>query len=293
MESMTGFGKGISQKENLFITVFARSLNHRFLDVILKVPRRYFSIEERIRKKVMEFFKRGRIEIWIKLSGITTGEKEVFLDIALAKKLKRTLLKLKDELGFEETLSFSDFLRFRDYLIFEEEEEDVETLWMEVEPALNIALSELKSMRKKEGEYLKEVLSTLILNLEEKVKKIEEIKEKVIEENKEKFKKRIEKLFTELKAGGIEEVRFYQELAYLMDKLDFTEELERLKMHVEHFKLIMKEEASGKKLDFLCQEMFRETNTMGNKAQSSEISFSVVEIKDIIEKLREQIQNVE
>ncbi|NPA39318.1 MAG: YicC family protein [Thermodesulfobacteria bacterium] len=291
MESMTGFGKGVAQYGNFVITVYAKSVNSRYLDMVLRLPKRYAFLEERIRKKIAEFFRRGKIEIQLKYSGEPVQEKEVHIDFALARRLKSALVKLKDELGFDQLLEFSDLLRFREILFIEEQEEDLEKLWQEVEPALIQALQNLKSARKKEGEYLKEVLLTHLNELKNLVSQIETLKDETIKTNTEKLKKRINNLLKEMKLET-DQQRFYQEMVYLMDRVDFTEELERLKVHISHFEKTMEEEMCGKKLDFLCQEMFREATTMSNKAQSSEISFIVVHIKDFIEKLREQVQNV-
>ena len=292
MESMTGFGKGVSQTGNYTITVYAKSLNHRYLDISLRIPKRYTFLEEKIRKFVSQNFKRGKIDIQIKYTGTELDEKEISVDISLARKLKKALIRLKFELGFEDPLTFSDFLKFRDYLVLEEKEEELEKLWEEVFPALNNALKELKDSRVKEGSSLKNILEDYLKVLTNEVSQIEKLKEKIIEEKKEKLKTKIEELLKEFDLKKIDENRFYQELVYLLDKLDFSEELDRLKSHVLHFKNVMEEEYSGKKLDFICQEMFREINTLSNKAQSSEISLIAVKIKDLIEKLREQIQNI-
>jgi len=292
MESMTGFGKGVFQNVNYTITVYVKSVNSKYLDIFMRLPKRYIFLEERIRKFISQEFKRGKIELQIKYTGIGLSEKEISLDIELARKLKTALIHLKFELGFEDSLTFSDFLRFRDYLILEDKEEDLNKLWEEVYPALKKALEELKNSRLNEGKLLKEVLKTHLEELKERVFQIERLKEKVIEENKEKVKNRLNKLFREFDLKGIDENRFYQEIAYLLDRLDFTEELDRLKTHISHFEITMEEEHCGKKLDFLCQEMFREINTLSNKAQSSEISLITVKVKDLIEKLREQIQNI-
>ncbi|WP_051920683.1 YicC/YloC family endoribonuclease [Thermodesulfobacterium hydrogeniphilum] len=292
MESMTGFGKGVSQAENYIISVYIKSVNSRYLDISLRLPRRYTYLEERIRKLISEYFNRGKIELQIRYTGAGLVAKEILLDLELARRLKAALTCLKYELGFEEPLSFSDFLRFRDYIILEDKEEDLEKLWEEIYPALKQALEELKTFRQKEGESLKEFLKAHLIELKEKVSEIEKLKEEIIEKNKEKLKKRLDKLFQEFDLKSIDENRFYQEVVHLLDKIDFTEELDRLKIHINHFELTMEEEKCGKKLDFLCQEMFREINTLSNKAQSPEISLIAVKVKDLIEKLREQIQNI-
>lgn len=291
MESMTGFGKGIYQNEKSIISVYAKSVNSKYLDIILRLPKRYIFLEERIRKLIAQNFKRGKIEIQVKYIG-TLEEKEIFIDIETAKKLKNLLNHLKTELGFEEALTYSDFLKFRDFLIFEEKEQELDILWEEIYPALNKALEELKNSRLKEGKLLREILKKYLEDLKKEILKIETIKEKIIKENQKNLKTKIEKILKDWKVKDFDENRFYQELAYFIDKLDFTEELDRLKTHLYHFELIMDEENCGKKLDFLCQEMFREINTLSNKACSPEVSLIGVEIKNLIEKLREQIQNI-
>lgn len=292
MESMTGFGKGKAQVEGLTITVYAKSLNSKYLDIALKLPKKYTFLEERIRKFIGEFFSRGKIEVQIRCTGIRTTGKDIFLDLETAKNLKQSLELLRKELGFEEPVSFSDFIRFREYLMVEEKEEELDKLWEEVYPALKEALEDLKNSRKKEGEHLKGILVRYTEALEKEIGFIETIKPKVIEENRHRLKERIEKLAQELGLSLIDENRLYQELVFLLDKLDFTEELDRLKTHLKHFRETLDEGGAGKKLDFLCQEMFREINTLSNKAQSSEVSKRAVNVKDLIEKLREHIQNI-
>lgn len=292
MESMTGFGKGIFQTEKYTITVYTKSLNHKYLDISLKLPKRYIFLEERIRNFVSQKIKRGKIEILIKYVGTELTPKEIFIDLSLAKKLKETLVNLGHELGFSDPLTFSDFLRFRDYLILEEKEENLDVLWEEVFPALDTAIKELIDARVKEGSFLKNILKSYLSAIEDEVSQIEKLKKKVIENNQEKLKNRIETLLKNFKVKDLDENRFYQELVYLLDKIDFSEELERLKTHIFNFKNTMEEEYCGKKLDFICQEMFREINTLSNKAQSSEISLIAVRVKDFIEKIREQVQNI-
>lgn len=292
MESMTGFGEGIFQGNNFSLTVYAKSLNHRFLEVVLKLPKRYSFLEERIRKLIVSQFDRGKIEVTVKITGISSFPKNIYLDLELAKNLKEALENLKENLGFKESLTFSEFLWFKDFLMLEEKEEDFETLWEEISPALNMALEELKSSRKKEGEFLKKVIKELLTEIGKTVSEIEKLREKIIKETQTKVKEKILKLLQEFELKNLDQDRFYQELVYVLDRIDFTEELERLKIHLVNFEIAMEEKRCGKKLDFFCQEMFREINTLSNKALSSEISLLAVKIKDLIEKIREQVQNV-
>lgn len=292
MESMTGFGKASFQIEGLKVTVYIKSVNSKYLDLSLKLPKRYTFLEERIRKTVVERLSRGKVEIQIKHTGLPLEGREVFLDLQTALNLKEALENLRKTLGFSEGLTFSDFLRFREYLMLEDKEEELDKLWEEVYPPLKEALEQLKTARLKEGAYLKEVLKSHLECLKKEVDKIEVLMPQVTKENLEKLKNRLQKLAEEVKIKELDENRFYQEMVYLLDKMDFTEELNRLKVHLKHFEETLEEDFPGKKLDFLCQEMFREVNTLSNKAQSSEVSLIAVRIKDLIEKLREQVQNI-
>ena len=292
MESMTGFGQGVYQSDTFQIVCLAKSINHRFLEVYAKLPKRYALLEDRIRREVSERFGRGRVEVQIKYYGFAKGLREIYLDLELAKKLKTALEILQSELEFEEPLTFQDFLYFRDYLTFEEREEDIEVLWEEVFPALDSALRNLKESRIKEGERLKERILSYFHELEEIIDKISALKEDVKRENIEKAKARIESYLLELTSGKLDPARLYQEVAILLDRLDITEEVDRLKVHLTHFEETLGELNSGKKLDFLLQEMHREITTLSNKAQNAHLSLLAVSAKDLLEKIREQVQNL-
>lgn len=291
MESMTGFGRAIYQNDDFQIIVQAKSVNHRFLDITLRLPKRYSSLEERIRKRVTELFSRGKIEISIRILGLAKEKREIFFDLELAKKLKENLLHLKETLLLPGEITLSEILTFREITLFEEKEEDLEFLWNEVEPALETSLKDLKEGRLREGALLKEKIKDFLSQLKSIVLKIEELKEKIKTENIQKMKERVTHLLKEL-GSELDEGRLYQEIAFLLDRLDITEEIDRLKVHIENALKVIDEPSCGKKLDFLCQEMHREITTLSNKAQSAEISLLAVSAKDLVEKIREQVQNV-
>ncbi|MEZ0344342.1 MAG: YicC/YloC family endoribonuclease [Caldimicrobium sp.] len=291
MESMTGFGRAIYQNDDFQIIVQAKSVNHRFLDITLRLPKRYSSLEERIRKRVAELFSRGKIEISIRILGLAKEKREIFFDLELAKKLKENLLHLKETLLLPGEITLSEILTFREITLFEEKEEDLELLWNEVEPALETSLKDLKEGRLREGALLKEKIKDFLSQLKSIVLKIEELKEKIKTENIQKMKERVTHLLKEL-GSELDEGRLYQEIAFLLDRLDITEEIDRLKVHIENALKVIDEPSCGKKLDFLCQEMHREITTLSNKAQSAEISLLAVSAKDLVEKIREQVQNV-
>ncbi|BAU23326.1 hypothetical protein THC_0941 [Caldimicrobium thiodismutans] len=291
MESMTGFGSSIFQGENFQIHCQAKSINHRYLEVTLRIPRRYSSLEERIRKRVLELFERGKIEIQIKIYGFPKEVKDIAFDLELARKIKFNLETLKATLNLGGEITLAEILSFREIVLLEEKEEDLESLWIELEPSLEEALAELKNSRLREGALLRGYIEKFLEELSGVAKKIEALKEKVREENLKKMKERIERNLSEL-SSQLDEGRFYQEVALFLDRLDFTEELDRFKVHLQEMQNLLDEKASGKRLDFLCQELYREINTLSNKAQSAEISQLAVIAKDLIEKIREQVQNV-
>ncbi|MFN3567789.1 MAG: YicC/YloC family endoribonuclease [Caldimicrobium sp.] len=291
MESMTGFGRGFVQLENYQIYCLAKSVNHRFLEINLKLPKRYILMEERIRKRVGELFSRGKIEIFIKIYGFFPQNREIYFDLELAKGLKESLLKMKESLELAGDISLAEIIQFREIILIEDREEDLEILWEEIEPALEMALSELKESRIKEGNFLKEKIQEYLQAIEKIWEEISALKERIRELNLKKMRERIETLLKEFHSS-LDEGRLYQEIAFFLDKMDFSEELDRLKIHIASAKALLETPSSGKKLDFLCQELMREINTLSNKAQSAEISLKAVEIKDFIEKIREQVQNI-
>lgn len=291
MESMTGFGRAYHQLENFQIFCLAKSINHRYLEISLKLPRRYILLEERMRRKVAQFFERGKIEILLKIYGLSPQGREVLFDLELAQKLRDNLKVLSEHLGLTSEITLGEILQFREIVLIEEREEDLEVLWEEVNPALEEALQDLKNSRLLEGSSLKEKISEYLSSIHSKLTEIATLKEKIKEENIKKMQERVSKLLKEFQ-GRLDETRLYQEISILLDKIDFSEELDRLTIHLNTAFNLLSTPNPGKKLDFLCQELMREITTLSNKAQSAEISLRAVEIKELVEKIREQVQNI-
>ena len=291
MKSMTGFGRGEYQGEGFSLQVEAKSLNHRFMEIVLRLPRRYQILEERIRREIQVRFNRGRFEIQARLIGTPSGTALLFVDRDLAARYLRILRELKAEFGLSGEVTVGDLLRLKEIFVLAEAPPEIETLWQEFEPALTQALEALSEMRSQEGIYLREAIYQHLKSLGGLLSSIEGLKEKHLKEAYRRLEERLAKL---LRDQGLDPLRLHQEAAVLADRLDFTEELDRLKSHREHFVKIMEGLGPhGRKLDFLCQEMFREINTLANKAASAEISHLAVEVKAVIEKIREQVQNIE
>lgn len=291
MESMTGFGKGYHKGEDFQIFCLAKSLNFRFLEITLKMPKAYMLLEERIKKRVAEEFERGKIEIYFKIYGFLLSKKSLFIDFELAKEILDNLRILKESLKLPGEITVSELLQFKEITLIEDQEEDIDKLWEQINPALEMALKDLKNSRLREGLFLKEKIETYLNAIEERFNEISNLKEKVRDLAAKKLQDRVERLILQFQ-GSLDEGRLYQELAFLLDKIDISEELDRLKIHLISAKNLLNAPAPGKKLDFLCQELTREITTLSNKAQSAEISLKALEIKELIEKIREQVQNV-
>lgn len=291
MQSMTGFGRGEYSGEGFQVRVEVKSLNHRFLEIICRLPRRYQILEERIRREVQNRFHRGRFEIQARVFGVPPDTARLFVDRGLLDQYLLHLRSLAAEYDLAGELSAGDLLHLREIFIQVEETPEIETLWSELAPALEKALEEVARMREKEGTYLREILLAHLQELDRWLAAIAERKENHLREAHRRLEERLQRLLAD---KGLDPMRLHQEAAILADRLDFSEELDRLYSHLRHFKEIMAASGPhGRKLDFLCQEMFREINTLSHKASSAEISHLAVEVKSVIEKVREQVQNLE
>jgi len=291
MRSMTWYGSGEAQGLGKKFIVEIKSINHRYSEIIIKQPRQYLLLEEKIRELVQKYVQRGRVEVYVKVE--ETGEKKPVIkvdkDIALAyyKSLKdlANILEISPELSVYQLVSLPEIIKL------EEPEENLEHVWDVLKKAFSEALEKLVEMREAEGLVLKNDLEKRILYLEELTKMVSQRSPLVVEDYREKLKGRIKELLDETQ---YDEVRLNQEIVYFAEKSNITEELVRLQSHFRQFLNSLNTQGSvGRKLDFLVQEMNRETNTIGSKANDLEISNLVIEMKSEIEKIREQIQNIE
>jgi uncharacterized protein (TIGR00255 family) len=281
IQSMTGYGRG----EDGNFKIETRSSNQRTLDIRINIPSYLYSLEPEIRKIVKEKFHRGRIEIFIPKVEEETAKLKI--NKSLAKEYYHALLSLKEELSITEDIGINLLAQQKDIFSIEEQEIDTTRFYR----ALDNALEDLKKMRTDEGKILADDISR---RLEALNSSLETIEEKRAEFTAHARAALIEKLKSILDTTPIEEPRIIQEAAILVERSDITEEVVRMKSHLQHAKEILDSGGViGKKIDFLTQELHREVNTIGSKAASAGISILVVEMKHEIEKIREQVQNIQ
>lgn len=289
--SMTGFGRSELKQNGLEIHVEIRSLNHRFLEVEIRAPKPVLVFEQEIKDLIRCHLSRGRVNITITMRGEEEPTAGLTVDKALAATYTRLLNELRDELGLEGPIKLEQLLSFPDIISYEATKPSESNIWEPLKQAIEIALDDLKAMRLKEGEEISRDLQNRIAGLDAIIKNIESHSKSKSKEFFERLKERISVL---MKIEGLDSGRLEMEAALLADKMDVTEECIRFKSHNALFLDYLKNgKSEGRKLNFLLQEMHREANTIGAKANDAEIAHWVVEIKEEVEKLREQVQNIE
>lgn len=290
IKSMTGFGRGeFSQGASTF-SVDVRSVNHRYSDVSVRMPRAMSVLEEKVREYVTEKISRGKVDVYINYN--TFGQNsQVKLDTNLAKAYVDSLNTLKEMFGIRDDISLSLLTRFPDIMALETVEMDMDELWLILKPALEMAFNALVEMRQREGERLKNDLLEKLVNVRGFVANIKEKSYSIVDEYKNKLYDRIKELTKDI---PIDENRLLTEVAVFADKSGIDEEIVRLESHMEELQKALNFKGSvGKKLDFIIQEMNREVNTIGSKITDLGILNNVINIKTETEKIREQVQNIE
>jgi len=291
VSSMTGYGRGEAVGAGKQLTVELKSVNHRFLETVVRLPRQYSPLEDRIKRSVQEKVSRGRVEMHFNFK--ETGETKRFVkvdkDIAVA--YDKALGDLAKTLGTAYTTDLYSLINLPEVVSVEDREEDLEALWSMCQEALHLALQAFLEMRGQEGARLRQDLLNRLEKIANCNKEIELRQPYVVKEYKEKLRARLAELLEEV---PLDENRLANEVAVFADRVSITEELVRLASHLEQFKSSLNaKEPVGRKLDFLTQELNREINTIGSKANDLEITRVVVEVKSEIEKIREQVQNLE
>lgn len=285
MLSMTGYGKGEAEKNGLKVTVEFKSVNHRFLDISFKLPRGMQYLEEVLRKTLSSGVKRGHVDVFVTLT--KTGSASLTLNRAAAENYLKMAAEL-ETMGVKNDLTASVLLRLPD-AVSAADGEDEEILTEVLKSAATSALSALVSMRKTEGAALVKDLTLKAENLAKILKEVEERAPKVRELYFVNLKKRVDELLSD---AGVDDARIAAETAVFADKCAIDEEIVRLSGHIAHFYEII-EKGNGKQLDFLVQEMGREVNTIGSKSNDLHITERVLLMKNEVEKIREQVQNLE
>lgn len=288
---MTAFGRGEATADGYRFTVELRTLNHRFCDIRIKLPRKYSDFEEEIKRRLSAQFSRGRIEVNVVADEALDKVQHLTVDSELVRTYKRLLLSLQEELGLEAGLRLDTLLYFRDIFIYEEDEESREKAWRVLERALDQAVKVCIQMRREEGAAIETDLIERLDRLEILSNEVESRAPLVVLEVRDRLEKRIEEL---LGQGEPDEARLAQEVAFFAEKSDITEEVVRLQSHMQQFRDLLKASGPrGRQLEFLLQEMHREVNTVGSKANDLDIAQKVIQIKTELERFREQLQNVE
>lgn len=292
IKSMTGYGKGVLSIENREYQVEIKSVNHRYLDINIKMPRTLSYLEEDVKKQISEKIKRGKIDVFITFENNSEEGKNIKINKELAKIYVNELKELANEEKIAENINVIDIAKFPDVLTIKIDEND-DKIKDEIIQVTKDATDKIVEMRSIEGQKIAHDLLVRIEKIEDKIKEISKKSTGLIEEYVVKLEKRIKEI---LKTEEVDKSRLAQEVVIYADKCSIEEEITRLNSHIYQFKNLIsndKNETIGKKLDFIIQEMNRETNTIGSKANNLEITNGVIDIKTELEDIREQIQNIE
>ena len=290
IKSMTGFGKSTLATESKEYQVEIKTINHRFADISVKMPRVLSYLEEDVKKEILKQISRGKIEVFITYSNSSSEDNEVKINTEIAKLYINELRNLAQAEGLQSNIEVTEIAKFPDVLKIKSNNDD-EKIKEELLEVVKNATKNLVNMRTAEGEKIEQDLNDRLNDIETKTFEISKLSTGLIEDYVVKLENRIKDL---LKTEEIDKSRLAQEVVIYADKCSVEEEITRLKSHISQFrKMLESDGAIGKKIDFLIQEMNRETNTIGSKANNLEITNNVIEIKTQLEDIREQIQNIE
>lgn len=291
MKSMTGFGSSSLELEDCSIDIEIKSVNNRYLDFNFSMPSYLNFMLEDMKSLIKNKLKRGRVDVYIKIKKYQLAVDSVDINYELAQKIKEKLDSLNENLDMKSDINVRDLVKYDDVMSFTYKDLDNEFLHDNILKVLNEAVNKIYSMRSTEGDNLREDLSTNLSKIEEEISKISNLTENSVKEYRENLFNKISELLDEEK---IDKDRMYLEVALMADKVDINEELKRFDSHIVQFKSAMDmKDCIGRKLDFIIQEMNREINTISSKSNDENISVCVIEVKSLIEKLREQVQNIE
>jgi uncharacterized protein (TIGR00255 family) len=292
VNSMTGFGRAEITIQQFGFTIEAKTVNHRYLDLGIKLPRKLGFLEDRIRNRVKSSIRRGRLDLYINQQAAESSDKRVVIDKALCQAYQESFEKISQELQIENDLTIALLARMPEVVTVEQQDVDEALLWNEMEKGIALVMDQLIGMRSTEGESLYDDLKERITYLQQKMEEIRRISPEVSLAYQERLIKRINEMAGQEMA--IDENRLMTEVAIMAEKSSIEEEVVRFNSHLDQFSATMiQEEPVGRKLDFLVQELNREINTIGSKSGDQKVSSLVVEVKSELEKIREQVQNIE
>lgn len=291
LRSMTGYGRGEASGAGRKFTVELKSVNHRFCEVVIRQPRVLSPLEDRMRKYIQNRVVRGRIDAYLSIEECGQKEPLVKVDKGLAVAYYKAMDELRDALAIQENVSLKDLVSFPNVLAVEEPEENVEEWWPVIEAALTMAADQLVTMRETEGGRLQQDLLERVGFIEKLAGQIEQQAPQVVVDYRERLQQRLAEWLAD---GTIDQSRLAAEAAIFADRASITEETVRLASHLGQARTLLASDLPvGRKFDFLVQEMNREINTIGSKANDLAITNGVLEAKSELEKIREQIQNIE
>lgn len=291
IKSMTGFGRAEIQDKEKKITVEMKGVNHRYLDVNIRMPKKLNFFETSIRNLLKEYVSRGKVDIFICYEDLSESQVSLKYNEALASEYLGYLRQMEEKFGLENDIRVSTLSRYPEILTMEEQAVDEEALWSSLRQALSAACSRFVETREVEGRKLQEDLIGKLDGMRQVVSKVEERSPQILAEYREKLEEKVKELLGD---AQMDEGRIAAEVVLFADKICTDEEVVRLKSHIDHMKAtLVSGEGIGRKLDFIAQEMNREANTILSKANDLEVSNLAIELKTEIEKVREQIQNIE
>ena len=291
VSSMTGYGRGETVKENISVVVELRSVNHRYFEFSCRVPRGYVFLEDKLKTFCQQRINRGKVDLFLTLDVTASDNVVVEINHSLASGYVNAIKELSETYEINDGFSAVTLARFPDIFTVKSQALDEDNVWSVVEEAVSLALDGFTAMRAKEGKKLYDDVKSRVETILEKVAFIEERSPETVKAYREKLETRIREMLAD---ATVDEGRLLTETAIFADKVAVAEETVRLRSHIKQLmELLESDIAVGRKLDFIVQEMNREANTIGSKAQDIEIAHTVVDIKAEIEKIREQIQNIE
>jgi uncharacterized protein (TIGR00255 family) len=290
VKSMTGFGRSQKDSNDFSLTVEIKTVNHRFCEYHIRMPRQLLKVEDKIKKQLTDYIHRGRVEVFVTLGGNGLVHRKVNIDWSLLEEYFQYIVKVKEKYNIPSDITIHDLLQREEWLQIDEVDAGNEELEKLLGLAVKEAANQLLAMRESEGKELEKDIRKQLITLEVTSKRVKQLSPLVVSQYSERLTKRM----NEFVSGALDEQRLITEVAIFADKVDINEELTRLQSHIRQFEdTLLNPEPIGRKLDFLLQEMNREVNTIGSKVNDSRIAQEVVDMKSLLEKVKEQVQNIE